>query len=144
MNLAQQRRTIAVSAMLVFALGFLANAEKGQLPTARFLIGSGGIFTLVSVFADFGSPIGAGMAIVILLTATLTEGDKALKLLATRAGEGPRKGKAAPTGAPTPTHPAPNITQRVNDFEQANPLGLPTVKVPGGTTILRPPKYPTP
>jgi hypothetical protein len=132
--------------MLVFALGFLANAEKGELPTARFLIGAGGIFTVVSVFADFGSPIGAGMAIVILVSATLTQGDKALKLLATRAGERTPKVTSSPAAPVDRTvNPTPNITQRVNDFEQDNPLGIPTVKTPtGATTILRPPKYPTP
>lgn len=87
MNLAQQRRIIAVSAMLVFALGFLSHAKKGELPTARFLIGTGGIFTLISIFADLGMPIGAGMSVVVLLTATLTEGQGAINLLTHRAGE---------------------------------------------------------
>jgi hypothetical protein len=148
MNLAQQRRVIAVSAMLVFAIGFLAKAEEGELPTARFLIGTGGIFTLVSVFADFGSPIGAGMAIVVLLTATLTQGEKALALLTRRAGgykKPLRGGRTGPEPIPNINQPAPNIVQRVNDFEQENPLGLPKVKLPGGgTTILRPPKYSQP
>lgn len=87
MNLAQQRRIIAVSAMLVFALGFLSHAKKGQLPTARFLIGTGGLFTVISIFADLGMPIGAGMAIVVLLTTTLTEGQSVINLLTRRAGE---------------------------------------------------------
>lgn len=96
MNLAQQRRIIAVSAMLVFALGFLSHAEKGQLPTARFLIGTGGIFTIISVFADLGLPIGAAMSVVILITATLTEGEGVINMLAARAGEKSLLSKVAP------------------------------------------------
>jgi hypothetical protein len=109
MNLAQQRRVIAVSAMLVFALGFLSNAEKGQLPQARFLIGAGGLFTLVSVFADFGSPIGAGIAIVVLITAVLTEGEGAIKLLSARAGE-PTGRRARRVGKPL-NQPGKTIAQ---------------------------------
>lgn len=103
MNLAQQRKTIAVSAMLVFAFGTLAHAEKGELPTARFLIGVGGIYTIISVFADFGSPIGAGMAIIVLITAVLTEGEGVLNLLSKRGGF-----------APKPQAQSETKTQRVN------------------------------
>lgn len=71
---------------MVFALGFLSHAKKGELPTARFLIGTGGIFTIVSVFADLGLAIGAGMSLVILLTAILTEGGPVIQLLSERGG----------------------------------------------------------
>lgn len=86
MNLAQQRRIVAVSAMLVFALGFLSHASKGQLPTARFLIGTGGLYTVISIFTDLGLAIGAGMSLVVLITATLTEGGPVIKLLNERGG----------------------------------------------------------
>lgn len=86
MNLAQQRRIIAVSAMLVFALGFLSHAQKGELPTARFLIGTGGIYTIISIFADLGMAIGAGMAMVVTITAVLTEGGPVINLLNERGG----------------------------------------------------------
>src|ERR1700753_1164536 len=86
MNLAQQRRIVAVSAMVVFALGFLSHAQKGQLPTARFLIGTGGLYTIISIFTDLGLAIGSGMAVVVLISATLTEGGPVIKLLNERGG----------------------------------------------------------
>lgn len=102
MNLAQQRRIVAVSAMVVFALGFLSHARKGQLPTARFLIGTGGLYTIISIFTDLGLAIGAGMSIVVLITATLTEGGPVIKLLNERGGF-PSEGKAK----------APKVTEEV-------------------------------
>ena len=88
MSPAQQRRTIAVMAMLTFALGALSHAQKGELPTARFLIGTGGIFTIISIFADLGLAIGAAMSIVVATTALLTEGQGVIELLASRTREG--------------------------------------------------------
>lgn len=124
MNLAQQRKIIAVSAIITFAMGSLSHAQRGELPTARFLIGTGGIFTVISVFADFGSPIGAGMAIVVLLASVLTQGRGVINLLTQRAGENP-----AQFNTPELEEQLPVITPSLkhNFFH-----GRPTVRRPQG------------
>lgn len=126
MNLAQQRRMIAISAMVVFALGFLSHAQKGQLPTARFLVGTGGIFTIVSIFADLGLAIGAGMSVIVMLTAILTEGQPAIELLNTRAKiRGPLKdSKLAEEVAPGVTQLVTPLPTRIPNRTPAHPLGI--------------------
>lgn len=130
MNLAQQRRIIAVSAMLVFALGFLSHAQKGQLPTARFLIGTGGIFTIISVFADLGLPIGAGMALVVTITAILTEGGPVVELLNERSGYKTAKPKSVTQKL------APGVTQKINIRGSSNPALNPRVSGPPARSHL--------
>lgn len=93
MSVSQQRRLIAVMGILTVSMYFIAHADEG-LPKARALIGIGGIFTIISVFTDLGLQIGAAMAVVIGITATLTEGDKVLGVLTQR---------STPTTLPTPT-----------------------------------------
>lgn len=86
MTLGQQRRTIAVSAMVVFALGFLNAAHKNQTPSARFLIGVGFTYTFISVFADMGAgDFGAGFAILIMISALMYEGEDIVNLFSERA-----------------------------------------------------------
>jgi hypothetical protein len=86
MTLGQQRRTIAVSSMVVFGLGFLNAAHKHQSPSTRFLIGVGFTYTFISVFADMGAgDFGAGLAILIMISAILFEGEDIVGLFNERA-----------------------------------------------------------
>lgn len=86
MTLGQQRRTIAVSSMVVFGLGFLNAAHKDQAPSARFLIGIGFTFTFISIFADMGAgDFGAGLAILIMISAIMFEGEDIVGLFNERA-----------------------------------------------------------
>ncbi len=77
-TLASQRRIIAVSSMLVFSMGTVARLNRGgdfvSDDTARFYIGVGLAFTFVSVFADLGTPLGGGFALLILIAALMREG----------------------------------------------------------------------
>lgn len=92
MTVGQQRRTIAVSSMVVFTLGFLNAAQKEETPSARFLIGVGFTYTFISVFADLGAgDFGAGLAILILLSALIYEGEDFMALITKRAGKVKRK-----------------------------------------------------
>lgn len=115
MTAGQQRRTIAVSSMVVFTLGFLGAAHKEELPTARFLVGVGFTFMFISIFADLGAgDLAAGFAILIMIAAVLYEGEDIMGLLTQRAkGEvkkpkakksvkGKTKEKAANATAPEP------------------------------------------
>lgn len=105
MTVGQQRRTIAVSSMVVFTLGFLNAAQNDEAPTARFLIGVGFTYTFISVFADLGAgDFAAGLAILILISAVLFEGEDLMALLTKRAGKAKlkkrsRKNVQAPEGA---------------------------------------------
>lgn len=100
MTAGQQRRTIAVSSMVVFTLGFLGAAHKEELPTARFLVGVGFTYMFVSIFADLGAgDLAAGFAILIMIAAVLYEGEDIMGLLTARAkGEVKTKGKKAGKG----------------------------------------------
>jgi hypothetical protein len=92
MTLSQQRRVIAVSSMVVFTLGFFGAAQKSELPKARFLIGIGFTFTFISIFADLGAgDFGAGLAILVMISALLFEGEDLISILTQRA-----KGKVKP------------------------------------------------
>lgn len=81
MALTKQRRIVAVCAMVVFGLGFLAAVQRDELPTARFLVGMGLSFTIISVITDLGSPIGAAFALIIALGSMLYQIDAVLELL---------------------------------------------------------------
>lgn len=86
MGIAQQRRVIAISAMVTFTLGFLGAAHKNETPSARFLIGIGFTFTFVSVFSDLGAgDMAAAFAILIMIGALLYEGEDIISLFTERA-----------------------------------------------------------
>lgn len=86
MNIATQRRIIALSALVTFSLGFLKATNDGELPSATFLVGVGVAFTLISVITDLGSSIGAGFAILIMIGSILTQFDDVMELLDKRSG----------------------------------------------------------
>lgn len=97
MDTAQQRRIIATSAILVMATGYIAAIQKGRLiPTSRFLIGYGFAFLITSVMADLGSPLGASMALIIMVATILENADLILAWTGDRA-----KGKAPKVAATT-------------------------------------------
>jgi hypothetical protein len=103
MQVAQQRRVIAISAMVTFTLGFLGAAHKNETPSARFLIGIGFTFTFVSVFADLGAgDMAAAFAILIMIGALLYEGQDLIGLLTERANGKVKVSKAtkSKTGKP--------------------------------------------
>lgn len=85
MTAGQQRRVIAVSAMLVFAMGFLYSAHRDEPPSARLLIGIGFTYTFISVVADLGGgDFAAGLAILVMITAIIYEGEDLINLLESR------------------------------------------------------------
>lgn len=95
-TLSQQRRLLTTAAMVTFGIGFLAGIERGEgVPTARFLIGVGMAFTFCSIMVDLGSPMGAGFAVLVMISAMLYQGEDALKILTTRGkqtGKRPKRG----------------------------------------------------
>lgn len=86
MSVSQQRRIIAVSSMVVFAMGFVSIINKGRTPdeATRFFIGVGIAYTIVSILSDMGSELGAGFAILIMLAAFIKEGDTVFGFLLQR------------------------------------------------------------
>lgn len=95
MGAAQQRRTIAVAALVTFGMGVTANIKRsGSLPSARFIVGWGTAFMIVSIMSDLGSPMGAGFAVLIMLAAFLSEFDDVAALLGFHLGPSPTPPRA--------------------------------------------------
>lgn len=95
-TVSQQRRIIITSSLVVFSLGFFAEVERGgTVPSPRFLIGVGMAFTICSIMVDLNSPMGAGFALLIMVSALFNQGQDAFKLLTKRSGKAPTdpKGK---------------------------------------------------
>lgn len=96
MNVYGQRRILATAALVTFGIGFLAGLERGEeLPTARFVVGTGMAFTICSVMVDLGTPVGAGFAVLIMVSALLYQGPDALELLGARARRRGQAGRRA-------------------------------------------------
>lgn len=90
-----QRRILSTAALVTFGVGFLAGLQRGEgVPTARFIIGVGLAYTICSVMVDLGSPMGAGFAVLIMVSALLYQGEDALALLGTRSRRQGRQGRA--------------------------------------------------
>lgn len=84
-TLSQQRRVIITSALIVGSVGIAAGIERGdEIPSARFLIGCGVAYTICSAMVDLGSPMGAGFAVLIMISAIFYQGEDAFKLLRKR------------------------------------------------------------
>lgn len=82
MNISQSRRLIAVSAMVTFSLGTVASIKRtGDLPTARFIVGYGVAFTIVSIMADLGSPVGGGFAALIMVSSIIYNADDVIEMM---------------------------------------------------------------
>lgn len=95
-NIYGQRRILTTAALATFGIGFLAGIERGEgVPTARFIIGVGLAFTICSMMVDLGSPMGAGFAVLIMVSAALYQGEDALKLLGVRARRRGKEGRRA-------------------------------------------------
>ena len=87
-TVSQQRRIILTSSLVVFSLGFFAEVERGgTVPSARFIIGVGMAFTICSIMVDLNSPMGAGFALLIMVSALFNQGQDAFKLLNRRGGK---------------------------------------------------------
>lgn len=134
MQIAQQRRVIAISAMVTFTLGFLGAAHKEETPSARFLIGIGFTFTFVSVFADLGAgDMAAAFAILIMIGALLYEGEDLIALISERANgkvKVTKKGKkkaATKAGATTGTAASPEQLEALEGSGLAT-QGLSTIE----------------
>lgn len=94
-SLATQRRLIATSSLITFGVGMYGAYARDEMPTARFLIGMGFAYTVCSAFADFGSGLGAGFAVLIMIAAILYQGEDVLKQLQKRGAKRQGKGKRA-------------------------------------------------
>lgn len=98
-SLATQRRLIATASLITFGVGMYGAYARDEMPTARFLIGMGFAFTVCSAFADFGSGLGAGFAVLIMIAAILYQGEDVLKQLQKRGAKPKGKGKRRRRGS---------------------------------------------
>ena len=137
MGVAQQRRIIAISAMVTFTLGFLGAAHKDETPSARFLIGIGFTYTFVSVFADLGAgDMAAAFAILIMIGALLYEGEDIVGLLSERSKGKVKVAKSTKTKAAVKPGAAEGI-EGMEGGENATNLGNSPTVLEGSTRLTR-------
>lgn len=126
--MASPNRVIATAGLIAVAVGSInAIAKNQKLPSARFLIGSGVAFLIISAMADAEPELAQAFAIAICTTVVLGDGGGVLSYINngemdTAKGKG---GKFTPD-APSPNHPQPPT--------QATPTGLrPSIVAPSLT-----------
>lgn len=79
-------KVVLIGAFITFGLGWF-NAEKnGKNPSARFMIGAGVTFTMLSFLADFSPEAANALALAITTTALFSEGNGVLSYI-NQAGE---------------------------------------------------------
>lgn len=112
------QRIVIVSALITLGVGWFNSAKKGNpLPSWKFIIGGGLTFIVLGIVADFEPEIAGPLALAVVTTALLTEGNGILEYA--NGGElTPPKAGAAQTagaehvGAQVVAHtPAPDVGQ---------------------------------
>lgn len=100
--MSRTRRYVAVSAIVSFAVLFLAAQKKsGALPTPKQLIGYGFVFFILSAGADLGFEAAGAFALLAMTSIFLELGPDALAFLGVRGG------------TPNPLGPTPNVITNV-------------------------------
>lgn len=85
----QQRKIIVTSALIVLAVGFITSIKKnGSLPSARFFVGLGFAFAIMSLLADLGTPFGGPLALLVLVATLLENGPELFGFVDTQVGTG--------------------------------------------------------
>jgi len=77
--------------MVTFGIGIYAAYARDETPSARWLIGVSMAYMFCSIFADFGSGLGSGFAVLIMLSALLYQGEDVLKAITKRGGPPQKK-----------------------------------------------------
>lgn len=104
-------KVVLIGAMITFGLGWF-NAEKnGKAPSAKFLIGAGVTFTMLSFLSDFSPEAANALALAITTTALFSEGNGVLAYI-NQAGELNTPTKAEEKKA---QHPKGKVTKSSND-----------------------------
>jgi hypothetical protein len=74
-------KVVLICAMAVFGLGWFNSNKAGKNPSARFLIGAGVTFTVLSFLSDYSPPAANAFALAIATTAFFSEGTGVLSYL---------------------------------------------------------------
>lgn len=79
-------KVVLIAALITFGLGWFNASKHGKNPSARFLVGGGVTFTLLSFLADFSPEAANALALAIVTTALFSEGNGVLSYI-NQAGE---------------------------------------------------------
>lgn len=61
--------------MIVLAVAFISNVRKKKgLPSTKFFAGYAFVFAVISILTDLGTPIGAGLALILMVGTLLQNG----------------------------------------------------------------------
>lgn len=74
-------KVVLVAAMFTFALGWYNANRNDKNPSAKFLIGAGVTFTLLSFLSDFSPPAANAFSLAIATTALFSEGSGILSYI---------------------------------------------------------------
>lgn len=109
MNSQTAHGIVLTSAMVVFGVRWFESAESGDpVPPAKFLIGAGIAFLVISFISDVEPKLGSALAIAIASTVFLSKKDPLLNYINSAAAN---KKSTAPTTNTTPTSGAATRTR---------------------------------
>jgi hypothetical protein len=100
------QRVVIISAIITLGVGWFNSAKKGKpLPSWRFIIGGGMAFVILGIVADFEPEIAGPLALAVVTTALLTEGNGILEYANTGELTPPKPKQPAAPAVPvhTPT-----------------------------------------
>jgi hypothetical protein len=80
-NQQSSHKVVLVAAMFTFALGWYNSNKAGKNPSAKFLIGAGITFTLLSFLSDYSPQAANAFALAIATTALFSEGSGVLSYI---------------------------------------------------------------
>lgn len=105
------QRVVIVAAIVTLGVGWFNSAKKGNpLPSWKFIIGGGVTFIVLGIIADFEPEIAGPLALAVMTTALLSEGNGILEYA--NGGElTPPKPKTITPPHPVAHTPTPDVGQ---------------------------------
>ena len=126
------QKAVVTCGVLTVGVGSLNSvAKQKELPSARFLIGAGVAFTLLSFLAEAEPEVAQALAVAVLVTVLLGEGDGVLSYLNQRGELDTSKKQPARRFTPPQTPPSPVAVNRQAQGRRTVVTSPQSIVIPG-------------